>query len=57
VRLRDIEGLGPQEASARLKVKDQTLKSRLHRGRLMLRDRLRAFSGGFSLHGPTPECC
>jgi DNA-directed RNA polymerase specialized sigma24 family protein len=57
VRLRDIEGLGTQEASARLKVKDQTLKSRLHRGRLMLRDRLRAFSGGFSLHGPTPECC
>src|SRR5688572_18060600 len=36
VVLRDIEGLTTEEASSRLKVKDQTLKSRLHRGRLML---------------------
>jgi len=41
VVLRDIEGLTTEEASSRLRVKDQTLKSRLHRGRLMLRDRLR----------------
>ena len=40
ILLRDIEGLTTQEASRRLKLKDQTLKSRLHRGRLMLRDRL-----------------
>ena len=57
VVLRDIEGLTTQEASSRLRLKDQTLKSRLHRGRLMLRERLQAFSGGFSLHGPTPACC
>ena len=57
VVLRDVEGLSTQEASSRLKLKDQTLKSRLHRGRLMLRQRLQAFSGDFSLHGPTPACC
>ena len=52
VVLRDIEGLSTEEASHRLHVKDQTLKSRLHRGRLMLRERLRAFTSGLSLHGP-----
>jgi RNA polymerase sigma-70 factor (ECF subfamily) len=54
VVLRDIQGLTTEEASSRLNVKDQTLKSRLHRGRLMLRDKLRAFTGGLSLHRPTP---
>jgi len=54
VVLRDIEGLTTEEASSRLKVKDQTLKSRLHRGRLMLRERLQAFTSGLNLHGPTP---
>ena len=57
VVLRDIEGLSTQEASSRLRVKDQTLKSRLHRGRLMLRERLRAFASGLSMHQPTPACC
>ena len=57
VVLRDIEGLTTEEASARLHLKDQTLKSRLHRGRLMLRDRLRAFTSGLSMHHPTPACC
>jgi RNA polymerase sigma-70 factor (ECF subfamily) len=52
--LRDIQGLSTEEASSRLKVKDQTLKSRLHRGRLMLRERLQAFTTGLSLHRPTP---
>ena len=42
--LRDFEGLTTEEASTRLKVKDQTLKSRLHRGRLLLRERLQAFA-------------
>jgi RNA polymerase sigma-70 factor (ECF subfamily) len=55
VVLRDIEGLTTEEASTRLKVKDQTLKSRLHRGRLMLRERLQAFTSGLSLHHPTPS--
>ena len=54
VMLRDIEGLSTEEASSRLKLKDQTLKSRLHRGRLMLRERLRVFTNGLSLHRPTP---
>jgi RNA polymerase sigma-70 factor, ECF subfamily len=52
VVLRDIEGLSTEEASTRLKVKDQTLKSRLHRGRLMLRGRLQMFSSGLALHHP-----
>ncbi|HEY6361238.1 MAG TPA: sigma-70 family RNA polymerase sigma factor [Vicinamibacterales bacterium] len=54
VVLRDIQGLTTEEASSRLQVKDQTLKSRLHRGRLMLRERLRAFTTGLTLHRPTP---
>ena len=57
VVLRDIEGLSTLEASVRLRVKDQTLKSRLHRGRLMLRGRLAAFATGLSLRGPEPACC
>jgi RNA polymerase sigma-70 factor (ECF subfamily) len=54
VVLRDIEGLSTEEASNRLHVKDQTLKSRLHRGRLMLRTRLQAFTTGLNLHRTTP---
>src|SRR5947207_2943263 len=54
VVLRDIEGLSTEEASTRLRVKDQTLKSRLHRGRLMLRERLQAFTSGLNLHHSTP---
>jgi RNA polymerase sigma-70 factor, ECF subfamily len=54
VVLRDIEGLTTEEASTRLNVKDQTLKSRLHRGRLMLRERLQAFTSGLNLHRQTP---
>ena len=54
VVLRDIQGLTTEEASSRLRLKDQTLKSRLHRGRVMLRDKLRAFTTGLSLHRPTP---
>ncbi len=54
VVLRDIQGLSTEEASTRLHLKDQTLKSRLHRGRLMLRERLRVFTDGLSLHRPTP---
>jgi RNA polymerase sigma-70 factor (ECF subfamily) len=54
VILRDFEGLSTEEASTRLRVKDQTLKSRLHRGRLLLRERLHQFANGLSLHRPTP---
>ena len=50
VVLRDIQGLTTEEASEVLKVKTQTLKSRLHRGRMMLRERLSDFSGGLTLH-------
>jgi len=50
VILRDVQGLSTEEASAVLRVKEQTLKSRLHRGRLMLREHLSDFAGGLSLH-------
>ena len=50
IGLRDIESLTTQEAGRRLSLKDQKLKSRLHRGRLMPRDRLRQFEGGLLLH-------
>ena len=50
VLLRDIHGLSTEEASAILKVKPQTLKSRLHRGRLILRKHLGEFAGGLDLH-------
>lgn len=52
VILRDLRGLSTEEASRQLNVKDQTLKSRLHRGRLILRERLAAFAGGLSMHRP-----
>ncbi|HEX5473431.1 MAG TPA: sigma-70 family RNA polymerase sigma factor [Vicinamibacterales bacterium] len=51
VLLRDIQGLSTEEASAVLRVKPQTLKSRLHRGRLILRRHLGDFAGGLDLHG------
>jgi RNA polymerase sigma-70 factor, ECF subfamily len=50
VLLRDIQGLSTEEASAVLRVKPQTLKSRLHRGRLILREYLGDFAGGLELH-------
>ena len=50
VVLRDIHGMSTEEASAMLRVKDQTLKSRLHRGRLILRKQLADFAGGLTLH-------
>jgi RNA polymerase sigma-70 factor (ECF subfamily) len=52
VMLRDIHGMSTEEASAVLQVKDQTLKSRLHRGRLILRKQLVDFADGLSLHRP-----
>jgi RNA polymerase sigma-70 factor (ECF subfamily) len=52
VMLRDIQGMSTEEASAMLKVKDQTLKSRLHRGRLILRKQLADFAGGLAMHRP-----
>ena len=50
VILRDIQGLSTEEASAVLRVKPQTLKSRLHRGRLILREHLSDFAGALTLH-------
>ncbi len=52
VMLRDLQGMSTEEASKVLKVKTQTLKSRLHRGRTFLRARLQDFAGGLSLHRP-----
>jgi RNA polymerase sigma-70 factor (ECF subfamily) len=50
VLLRDVQGLSTEEASAVLRVKPQTLKSRLHRGRLILREHLGDFAAGIALH-------
>lgn len=50
VLLRDLQGMSTEEASKVLRVKTQTLKSRLHRGRTFLRSRLQDFAGGLSLH-------
>jgi RNA polymerase sigma-70 factor (ECF subfamily) len=50
VVLRDIQGLSTEEASRILHVKPQTLKSRLHRGRLILRQALAEFAGGVAMH-------
>ncbi len=50
VILRDLHGLSTEEASEQLGIKEQTLKSRLHRGRLFLRERLSEFATGLSLH-------
>jgi len=52
VVLRDIQGMSTEEASAVLRLKDQTLKSRLHRGRMILRRQLADFAGGLALHRP-----
>lgn len=52
VLLRDVHGLSTEEASAVLQVKDETLKSRLHRGRLILRGRLSDFAGGLAMRRP-----
>jgi RNA polymerase sigma-70 factor (ECF subfamily) len=56
VMLRDVQGMSTEEASAMLRVKDQTLKSRLHRGRLILRKQLADFAGGLTLHRPCYGC-
>ena len=56
VMLRDIQGMSTEEASAMLRLKDQTLKSRLHRGRLILRKQLADFAGGLTLHKPCYGC-
>ncbi len=52
VLLRDLQGMSTEEASKVLRVKTQTLKSRLHRGRTFLRARLQEFADGLSLHRP-----
>ena len=53
VVLRDLRGLSTEEASSLLRLNLQTLKSRLHRGRLLLRRELADFSTGLTLHRAT----
>jgi RNA polymerase sigma-70 factor (ECF subfamily) len=50
VILRDVHGLTTGEASRKLRLNDQTLKSRLHRGRMLLRRQLEPFADGLTLH-------
>lgn len=52
VILRDLRGLSTEEASSALRVNGRTLKSRLHRGRRLLRRELSDFAEGLSLHRP-----
>ncbi len=49
VLLRDVQGFSTEEAAAVVRVKSQTLKSRLHRGRLVLRDQLEDFANGLAM--------
>ena len=49
VLLREVQGFSTEEAAAVLRVKSQTLKSRLHRGRLVLRDQLGDFATGLAM--------
>ena len=49
VILRDLRGLSTEEASTALRLNDQTLKSRLHRGRRLLRRALSDFEGGLAM--------
>ena len=44
--LRDVEGLSTAEAAEALSVTEASLKVRLHRARLLLRERLSAFVVG-----------
>jgi len=55
VLLRDVQGLSTEEASGVLGVKPQTLKSRLHRGRLFLREQLADFADGLMMR--SQESC
>jgi RNA polymerase sigma-70 factor (ECF subfamily) len=55
VILRDLRGLSTEEASSQLRVKDQTLKSRLHRGRMLLRERLADFADGLSMRAGSAD--
>ena len=49
VLMRDVQGFSTEEASGLLGVKPQTLKSRLHRGRLILRGQLADFADGLAM--------
>ena len=49
VLLRDVQGLSTEAASAVLGIRRQTLKSRLHRGRLILREKLADFADGLAM--------
>ena len=50
VIMRDVEGLSIQDASAALRLNQQTLKSRVHRGRRMLQRLLVDFRDGLAMH-------
>jgi RNA polymerase sigma-70 factor (ECF subfamily) len=56
VILRDVEGLSAREAARVLGVTERALKSRLHRGRLALRDVLAPHFGGRPRAGHARSC-
>ena len=55
VELRDLQGLSTGEASELLGVTEETVKSRLHRARAILRPSLAHFWKGLALHRRTPS--
>jgi RNA polymerase sigma-70 factor, ECF subfamily len=57
VLLRDVEGLSTEEAAETLGVPENTLKSRLHRARLQLAERIRSGVAGGSDTPMTPAVC
>lgn len=63
VVLRDVEGLSTQEAAERLGVPENTLKSRLHRARIQLAERMKSEAASRKRHADrvskmmTPAMC
>lgn len=54
VLLRDVRGLSIKETASMLEIKPQTLKTRVHRGRLLLRERLLELADGRSIRSGAP---
>jgi RNA polymerase sigma-70 factor, ECF subfamily len=52
VVLRDLEGLSTEEAAQALKIKPETVKVRLHRGRLFLKTRIKVYFEDYEKNSP-----
>jgi RNA polymerase sigma-70 factor, ECF subfamily len=52
VVLRDLEGLSTEETAQALKIKPETVKVRLHRGRLMMKTKIKAYFEDHEKYSP-----